>query len=138
VKRLSRRTEADQGGRESGNHDGESTFPHGFVDDGNGEGTEGGWESTDADVWNVSSRVAVANGLELESAVKANEPAGGCVQHLGQRWMDVKVVFPEQVIARKLSEMDLVEAEECIRVCKTAKRGCKNTTYTTWSGWLSL
>ena len=55
--------------------------------------------------------VAVANGLELEVSVKADEPAGQTVEQLREWRVDVEVVLALDVMGRELAEVDFIEAE---------------------------
>ena len=55
------------------------------------------------------SGVIVANHVEAKAAIETNDPAGQSVEHFGERWMDIEIVFPAQVLPSKCAEMDLIE-----------------------------
>lgn len=54
-------------------------------------------------------RVAIANGLELELAVETDEPTGEAKKELCKGRVHIEVVFPENVVCRKLAKVDFVE-----------------------------
>ncbi len=61
--------------------------------------------------------VAVADVLEAEVTVIANEPACKTEEKFRERRMDVEVVLSEDVVRRELAKVDLVEAVTC-RSCE--------------------
>ena len=91
-------TEQDDRGGEDGNNGRVTAFLHDSVDNGDSETTEDGGKSTHAHVGDMSLSVAVANVLEAEVTVIADEPACETEEEFRKWRVDVEVVLSEDVI----------------------------------------
>jgi hypothetical protein len=56
-------------------------------------------------------RIAIPDVVELEQAIKADEPACEAIKQLCKWWVDVEVIFSFDIETGKFSEMNLVEAD---------------------------
>ena len=54
-------------------------------------------------------RVAIANGLELELAVEADEPTRKPEEELRKGRVHIEVVFPENVVCCEFAEVNFVK-----------------------------
>lgn len=83
---------------------------HDGIDNGNGQASKHGRERAHANVWDVGIGVAVADTLEFERAIEANEPASKTEEELRQRWVHVEVVLSLDIVCGELSKVNLIKS----------------------------
>lgn len=105
-----RHTEKDYDRRKSSNNSRVSTLMHDIVHNRNRQTAQNGWQGTHSPVWDIISRVAVSNVLEVEVALKTNKPSCKSEQQLRKWGMDVEIVLATEIVCGKLAKMDLIEA----------------------------
>lgn len=93
-----KRTEKNDRRRERSNDRRVPALLHNSVNNWNRETAQDCRQRAHADIWHMGRGVAVADSLERELAVEANEPARKSEKQLRKRRVHVEVVLAEDVV----------------------------------------
>lgn len=120
--------EENEAGSEKGGRNGVSALPHGEIDDRDSEGTKEGRHRAEGDIGDPVINVGVSDVIELEVAVKADEPAHEGEQELSEWRMDIEEVCPLEVERCELSKMNFIKHDfirmiQLVESCEECKSG---------------
>lgn len=94
--------EENETGSKDTSRKGIAGFPHNQENDGNSQGAQQGWKSSEGDIWDLVLNVRVTDVVEEKMAVKANKPTDEGEQQLRKGRVDIEEVDSLQIIGGEL------------------------------------